>query len=311
MKYLFYLSADNLDIGQKEVLLLAERYGWVEDFQIYGRLLVLDYSGDKFFQRLAYTNEVTKLYDVCHISELDRVFAEIPIFGRCCVRVKGMKGENSLERELGALLWRRGAEISVSRPEYIYRVYISGETCYVGLLEFVRDKKQFFLRRPDRRPFLMPSANLTAATEGEVLLDPMCGTGSFLIEAGLVGLQPVGIDFFDKIVYGCRRNLQHYSIEGEVLLGDARSLPFKDGSISGIATDFPYLRSTKAAGELEELYRRSGEEFERVLVEGGRAAIVTNIDAEDFFSNFMIEFKAEERVHNTLTRRIYLLRKMR
>ncbi len=294
MKLLFYLSADNLEIAKKEVLVLAGRYGWVEDCWFEERFLLLDYAGETFFERLAYTNEVTRIYDVCAVSELEQVFSEIPVYDKpCCVRVKGGKGKSELERKLGALLWKRGAKISVSDPEIVYKVYIKDDRCYVGLLEYARDTKQFFLRRPDRRPFLMPSAikpklaralvNLTGVLEGETFLDPMCGTGSFLIEAGLMGIHPVGIDFIEKIVRGCRVNLEYYGIEGNVLLGDARKLPLKDESVDGIATDYPYLRSTKAAGTLDELYSKTSEEFERVLKKGGRAAIVTNIDVEEFF----------------------------
>ncbi len=320
MKLLFYLSGDNIEIARKEVLTLAERYGWIEDYQLDGRFLLLDYAGERFFKRLAYTNEVMRVYGICTFSELEQVFKEIPVYDKlCCVRINGVEGKTALEKRLGAILWKRGAKISVSKPEIVYKVYVSGEKCYVGVLEFVRNTKQFYLRRPDKRPFLMPSAikpklaralvNLTGVLEGEVFLDPMCGTGSFLIEAGLMGIRVVGIDFLEKIVRGCRTNLQHYKIAGEVMLGDARRLPFKDESINSIATDYPYLRSTKAAGDLEELYSKTSEEFQRVLKKGCKAAIVTNIDIEDFFSNFKLELKTEERIHRSLTRRIYLFRK--
>lgn len=317
MRYLFYLSADNLEIARKEVLSLAERYGWIESYQFEGRFLLLDYYGEKFFERLAFTNEVVRIYDVCGLSELEQVFSEIPVFDKfCCVRVEGA---SELERKLGALLWKRGAKVSVSNPEIVYKVYVRGENCYVGVLEFVRDRKQFLLRRPDRRPFHMPSAmkpkfargivNLTAVIEGETLLDPMCGTGGFLIEAGLMKIDCVGVDFLKKIVRGCRVNLKFFNISADVLVGDARRLPLKDESVDAIVTDFPYLRSTRSTSPLEELYLQASEEFERVLKKGRSASIVANTDIEDYFSNFRIDFKTTERVHGSLTRRIYLLRK--
>uniref|UniRef100_A0A7C3ZFQ5 tRNA (guanine(10)-N(2))-dimethyltransferase n=1 Tax=Archaeoglobus fulgidus TaxID=2234 RepID=A0A7C3ZFQ5_ARCFL len=320
MKYLFYLSADNIEIARKEVLALAERYGWIEEYEFDGRFLLLDYAGGRFFDRLAYTNEVVRIYDICSLSDLEQIFSEIPVYEKfCCVRVSGTDGKSSLEKELGAVLWKRGAKISVSNPEIVYKVYVSESRCYVGLLEFVRDTKQFYLRRPDKRPFLMPSAikpklaralvNLTGVLEGEVFLDPMCGTGSFIIEAGIMGTRAIGIDFVEKIVRGCRTNLQHYSISGEVILGDARMLPFKDESVDGIATDYPYLRSTRTAGSLENLYSKTAEEFQRVLKKGCRAAVVTNIEIENYFSDFKMELRSEEKVHGSLTRRIYLFRR--
>jgi len=321
MKYLFYLSGENVDLAELEVLRLAESYGRVKNIRRDGRILLLDYEGHEFFQRLAFTNEVVEIYDICSREELELIFREIPLSSaKCCVRVKGKgakKGDGRLERELGAILWRRGANISVSNPDVVYRVYCN-DICYVGFLRYVRDTKQFYIRRPDKRPFLMPSAikpkiaralvNLTGVKEGEVFLDPMCGTGSFLIEAGLMGIHPVGIEFFEKIAAGCRVNLGYYGIKGDVICGDARKIPLKDESISGIATDYPYLRSTKSAGKLEELYMESSEELRRVLRKRGYLSVVTNIHLEDYFDrSFKILFKFEDRVHGSLTRRVYLL----
>lgn len=322
MKLLFYLSGENLDLAKLEVQRLAESYGKVIGLEVYDRLLILDYIGKSFFHRLAYTNEVIHLYSIGDLSELDAVFEELPISGRrCCVRITGNKDIDKLklERELGAILWKRGAEISVSNPDIIYKVYIYGNMCYTGIIKYIRDKKQFYLRRPDKRPFLIPSAikpklarglvNITGVREGDIFVDPMCGTGSFLIEAGLMNLHPVGIEFFDRIAKGCKLNLEYYNINGSVIVGDAKKLPLKDESVSGIATDYPYLRSTKSAGSLEELYLKSSEEFYRILKDGCYAVIVSNIDAEKYFSDFKIVSKFEERVHGSLTRKIYLLKK--
>ncbi len=315
MRYLFYLSGENLNLAEKEVLRLAETYGRVNGWERDGQYLILDYNGAEFFTRLAYTHEVCELH--CMNCDLDDCFQELRIpKGKGCVRVVGKVADKlKLERELGAVLWKRGAEISVSNPDWVYRIYL-GKKCYVGLLKWERDRKQFLIRRPDNRPFLMPSAikpklaralvNLTGVRD--VLLDPMCGTGSILIEAGLMGIYPIGIDFFGKIAHGCLRNLEFYKIRGDVAIGDARNLPFKDDSFDGVATDYPYLRSTKSAGNLEELYEKSIGEIRRVLKDGCYAVIVTNIDAEGYLKDFTVESKFYQRVHGSLTRRIYLLK---
>lgn len=322
MNLLFYLSGENLDLAELEVLRLAESYGGVKDVKRNGRVLLLNYKGQEFFHRLAFTNEVVELYDVCGREELEFTFREISLpesYSTCCVRVNG--DDKNLEKELGAILWKRGARISVSNPDVVYRVYCesSNNICYVGFLRYVRDTKQFYIRRPDKRPFLMPSAikpklaralvNLTGVKEDEVFLDPMCGTGSFLIEAGLMGIYPVGIEFFEKIAAGCKINLRYYGVKGDVICGDARKIPLKDESASGVATDYPYLRSTKSAGKLDELYVESSEEIRRVLEERGYLSVVTNIHLENYFDSrsFEILFKFEVRVHGSLTRRIYLL----
>ena len=98
-----------------------------------------------------------------------------------------------------------------------------------------------------------------------------------------------------------------YGVSGEIVRGDVRAIPFKDSSFKAIVTDYPYLRSTKATGSLEEIYERSLEEFRRVIKDDGSLAIVTNLDIENYLEEFNILAKFTQRVHNSLARRIYLL----
>jgi tRNA (guanine10-N2)-dimethyltransferase len=318
MKLLFFLSGENVELARWEVLNLLSSYGEVREKRVFGRILALDYRGENVFRRLALTHEVCELKAACDFNDLEAVFSEIDVPATtCCVRVKriGLRVESSrLEKLLGAVLWRRGAKISVTNPENIFRVYITPEKCFVGLLIHKQNKKEFQERNPAKRPFFMPSVilpklaralvNLSGVKTG-TLLDPMCGTGSFLIEAGVMGIEFVGVDFYERIVRGCRENLLFFNLRSNVLRGDVRELPFKDYSVEAIVTDYPYLRSTRASGDLKELYARSLEEFRRVL--SGRAVVVTNVDIEDYLNEFKVVAKFKQRVHGTLTRRIYLL----
>ncbi len=320
MKYILFLSGENVELAKFEALRLFESYGVVKNFYLDSRLLIVDYNGDVFFDRLALTHEVCELIAECEFQELESVFSEIELPKKfCCVRVERIGCDIDslkLERELGAVIWKRGAKISVSKPEKIFKVYVTPEKCFVGILVHRQNKKQFLERRPDKRPFFMPAVvlpkfaralvNLSGLKAKELMLDPMCGTGSFLIEAGLMGINTIGMDFFEKIVRGCKENLRFYGISADVLRGDARDLPFKDFTFDAIVTDYPYLRSTKAAGELRELYERSLEEFKRVLKPNRSIVIVTNLDIEDYLEDFKVLAKFTQRVHSSLTRRIYL-----
>lgn len=322
MKYILFLSGENVELAKFEALRLFESYGSLNDHNINNRILIVDYNGKTFFERLALTHEVCKYIAECELQELEDVFSKVEIPKEfCCVRVERINckiDSLKLERKLGEIIWRRGAKISVSNPKVIFKIYITPEKCFVGLLIHRQNKKQFLERRPDRRPFFMPAVvlpkfaralvNLTGVKKGELLLDPMCGTGSFLIEAGLMNINAVGVDFFEKIVFGCKKNLEFYGVNSEVLRGDARSLPFKDSVFDAIVTDYPYLRSTRTAGELLELYEKSLEEFKRILKPNRLVVIVTNIDVEDMLKGYKLIAKFMQRVHSSLTRRIYLLK---
>ena len=319
MKLIFLLSGENVQLAKWEVIRLAEAYGTLKNFEHSGRLLIVSWVGDNFYHRLALSHEVAHLIAECRLTELEDVFQSVKIFpAKLCVRVKSFIRINrtEIERKLGEILWRRGATISVSEPRVIYRIYInSEENCYVGVLKYVVNKKQFYLRRPNVRPYSAPFTivpkfaraliNLGCARRN--MLDPMCGTGSFLIEAELMNISSTGIDFFKKTISGCAKNLRFFGLPSNLIVGDARTLPFKDETFECIVTDYPYYRSTKSPSDLVELYEKTSEEFYRVLTKS--AVLVTNIDVEDYFKNFKLVAKFKQRVHGSLTRRIYLFDK--
>jgi tRNA (guanine10-N2)-dimethyltransferase len=326
MKYLFFLSGENVELAKWEVLRTLARYGAIGKVDSDSRLLTVDFYGKCPFSRLGMTHEVVKLLQVCEYEQLENVFYEVEIpSAKLCVRVKNLHtstkiSSTDLEKRLGAVLWRRGADISVSNPRYIYRIYITEKRCYVGILIHSQDKKQFIHRDPIKRPFFMPSVilpklartlvNLSGVRERERMVDPMCGTGSILIEAEIMNISSIGMDIYHRIVEGCRKNLLFYGLDGEVIRGDARSLPFRDESVDAIVTDYPYLRSTKSVCDLEELYEKSIEEFFRVLKSGGGMVLVTNTDIEHHLGKFFMIAKFLQRVHGSLTRRIYLCEKV-
>ncbi len=326
MKYIFYLTGDHPEVAKAEVYYLLKSFHPVKilDSDEQTTVIETDRDAEKLFHRLALTHEVSEFYASCNIDELEDVFSKMPVPQQTvCVRVKkiGPRKINSpeLERKLGAILWRRGAKISVSKPERIIKVYISSKA-YIGFLLHSTDTKQFLLRRPDKKPFFRPGVilprfaraliNMTGVNEKEILLDPMCGTGTVLIEAGLMGIEFAGVEAFSNIAKGCAVNMKYFNLPINVICGDARKLPFKDETIHAIVTDFPYLQSSRSYGELIELYVDSIREFHRVLKRGRRAVIISNMDVDDIISErFVIEKKFMHRVHRSLTRRIFLCKK--
>ncbi|MEM4280488.1 MAG: methyltransferase domain-containing protein [Archaeoglobaceae archaeon] len=318
MKFSFLLSGENVDLAILEVLSLAEAFGNLKGYDVDQRVLTIEFEGDSFFQRIAFSHEAIELLSICDFSELERIFSEIKVSQSFCVRVSGIgvKVDKDLEKKLGAILWKKGAKVNLRNPEEVVRVYVTPKRCYIGLLRFKQEKKQFLMRRPNLRPFFMPIVTLPklsraivnlASVKKGIVLDPMCGTGSFLIELGLLGLEFCGMDYYRDIVEGCKKNLKFMGLKANVLQGDARRMPFKSDSFDGVVTDFPYFKATrKAVGD--DLYEKSLSEIERVLKKGKRAVIVTNLELEDFPMKLVAKIK--QRVHGSLTRRIYVLQKI-
>ena len=81
------------------------------------------------------------------------------------------------------------------------------------------------------------------------VLDPCCGTGSILLEAAAVGLEPIGVDWNVKMVGMSRANLAHFGYTAPVHHADARTW---SEPADAIVTDLPYGKNLPAAEQLVE-----------------------------------------------------------
>lgn len=227
----------------------------------------------------------------------------------------------SLEAELGGLLTRTGTA-NLDQPQIDLRAVIS-HGVYLAEVMAAIDRTSFEMRRADRRPFFRPVSlhprlaralvNLTGVSKGERLLDPFCGTGGILLEAGLIGARPIGCDVRADIVEGCRENLEAFGLKAELHVCDIGDVPEQVGQVDAVATDPPYGKAASTLGEsLPELTDRSFKAITAVLKDGGRAAIC--LSRPEFLGLGkrylrLVEWHALP-VHRTLTRYFSVFQKV-
>jgi len=184
--------------------------------------------------------------------------------------------------------------------------------------------KTFSERRPRKKPFFHPSAmpsklarcmvNLARAKSGELVLDPFCGTGSVMVEAALIGCRVLGFDVQRRMAVGCRKNLEHFSVEPEgLVIADARKLPLTQ--INCLVTDPPYGRSATTMksttkqivegvlGSARSLLR----EGQRICIASPKTLNIARIGAELGYRHLESHFAY---VHRTLTREIAVFETM-
>ncbi|ELZ02890.1 RNA methylase [Natrialba chahannaoensis JCM 10990] len=200
--------------------------------------------------------------------------------------------------------------------------------CALGWLaaESIRD---FGTRAPTDKPFFQPGsmdpllaravANIAGARLGRTLLDPMCGTGGVLVEAGLVGADVIGTDAQAKMVEGAQKNLSHFLDRDEpsptgvergvwhVGRGDGTRLPLADDAVDGVVFDAPYGRQSKIdTHRLEDLVAGALSEARRVA---SRAVVIADRswEREASEAGWELESTFERRVHRSLTRYVLIL----
>lgn len=211
------------------------------------------------------------------------------------------------------------------RSAFIKKAYFNGRKIWEV------HKGRFLDREPMKKPAFHPTtlkpklaralANLARAKKGKLLLDSFCGTGSILIEAAILGVKVVGIDFDEKMLYLAKKNLDFYKKKYKyrnykLINGDATQLEkiFSKNSIDAIATDLPYGRSSRASlKNLEDLYKQFLLSAYEVLKNKKYLAFFypNHINAKKLINkrNWKLISEGELYVHGGLTRKLLVLQK--
>jgi len=328
MKFIFELSREHETLPTSEVLacLKAEKinYNIIETNQ---NALVIDTVSknakiERISSRLSFTFHIDKLLFSCSISTKEikkhALDTQIEKNGTIAIRCKNRSNtvnSQDIVKTLGEI-YSKGRKVALEKPEIEVRGLITDSAVYVGLKVSEINRSQFENRRAQYRPFFSPISlhpklaraivNLSAVQKNEVLLDPFCGTGGILIEAGLIGVRVVGSDIEDKMVRGCGENLDFYNIKNYKLSSlDIGNINDHLSKVDAVVTDLPYGKSTTTKGEdIHKLYERAFRSISNVLKEGGRAVIGLSDKnmlplGEQYLS--LIE-KHNFRAHSNLTR---------
>ncbi len=283
--------------------------------------------------RLALTHEVFQLLISTDASDLLTRVKEYPwnnvVIDEYVVRVKkkGTSEVNTLELEkaIGGIIREKTGDkfkVNLEDPGIFIRTILMDDKAFLGLRIIKIPKKHFFDLKPHKRPFFYPGSmspklarcmvNLTMVKRGERLLDPFCGTGGILLEAGIIGARVVGTDIDYKMVKGTIKNLKYCNISDyQVFKADVRKLelPYQ---VDAVATDPPYGISASTQGE--ESYRLCEEalvSLENLVKDDGRICMATPhyMDITEFVggTKFKIIEQHHIRMHKSLTRVISVL----
>ena len=220
-------------------------------------------------KRLGYTHEIHEIILKSSIDSLDDDISSIDwsqyISESFAVRVKRFSSEIdtvATERRAGFLILSNYSDIKVKLrdPNSLVRLVAYGTDVYIAIEKIKLNKKHFEDSKPHKRPFFYPGSmspklarcmvNLSRVTEGQLLLDPFCGTGGILIEAGLIGCKVVGSDIYWKMKNGTAINLDYYGITDYRTFNlDVRELKMYE-KVASVVTDPPYGIST-STGDIE------------------------------------------------------------
>ena len=339
MRLLFELSGEHPSLPAAEAEAVAGMLGpRFKRLELEPGVLVLDIPDGREFPsgRLAFTHAVHRHILSCPIGGLEDAVGEwleksddVPHEGSVRVRVSGFgkarttARKQEIEKALGGVLTRR-YKIDLRDPRLKLRVLLS-DNAHMGAVLWVQEKPPIEKRKPKYRPFFSPISlgpklaramvNLSGAGPGSTVLDPFCGTGGILIEAGIMGLRVMGSDLDWKMVEGCMRNLEHFgTMDAKVLRADIGEVALAMGERppDAVVTDLPYGRASGTGGEkVAGIYERLFRTAASLLGPGKR--LVLAVHDPGLLPNekqFRLLQSFECRVHKSLTRHLMVFEKL-
>ena len=288
MKLLCELSKEHKTIPRDEICatLDAENMNYTVVYNNEDVMVVDIHSSERIIQRLAdrlaMTFVINTLLFSCaaNLNDITKCAKQHPLQKRGSIAIR-CNNRSSIPSDqfiscLGEV-YTKNRVVNLTKPDIEIRVVITEDVAYVGINQARINSSGFQRRRGHLRPFPSPITlhpkiarvlvNLSRVKEHDVLLDPFCGTGGILIEAGLLGVHIIGSDIEQKMIDGCRKNLDFYHLKTSSLYcADIGDIVHYFPPVDAIVTDFPYARSTTTKGEqLTRLYTRAFETIAELL----------------------------------------------
>jgi len=257
MELLFHLSGENLDLAREEALALTSP----KKFQQLRNVLILNSTYSSLLKRLAFTHGIFRVLFASSSSNFQKRMESFDFqkHYKKDFRVKVLnltKDKTKIsEKDIGNIIYKKlnNPKVNLSNPTTQFFIICTDKKIYCCEL-IKKIDKSFYERKPHLKPELHPTSlspklakaliNLTGIRKGTVL-DPFCGSGGILVEAGLSHCKPVGFDIDNIMLKRARINLDHYNITDYTLaLQDATKTKKK---FNYIITELPFGKNSKVS----------------------------------------------------------------
>lgn len=310
MTYTYLLAGEDLELAESELKGFLESQD-IDEIKCFDRLAETEKEPVQL-KRLALTHEVgEKIFEIDR-EDIEDFNEDFQPEGSFSVRAEFLGNINedkeSIEKSLGEKFSNKNNSVDLESPETELKAYVSEERILVSKIIENINRGLFEKRANQKRPFSSPISldpvlarvlvNLSGLKPGEQVLDPFCGTGGILIEAGLCGIGVNGFDLQSEMIKGCRENLEEYGlINHNIKQKDISEIHEEDlTKMNALVTDLPYGKSSKKT-------EKAVEEFLEVI-DGFKGSVVFMYN-EDQLGDYESEFSVY--VHKNLTRHIFIV----
>ena len=329
-----------LPIAELKAVIECEEMECNLEVIIKGLVIIKDIKAEKIneyykilIKRLGYTHEVHQIIKKSTTNDLNEDVEDIDwsyyIKDTFAVRVKRFFSKIdtvATERKVGSIILNntRNIKVNLDKPTSLIRLVAFEDTVYIAIEKYKLDKKHFEDIKPHKRPFFYPGSmspklarcmvNLSRVKKGDLLLDPFCGTGGILIEAGLIGCKVVGSDIYWKMKNGTAINLEFCGIKDYKTFNlDVRELKMYE-KVASVVTDPPYGISTSTGNiDGDDIFKEFFNAIYDNMKDDAYLCIASPhyVDLKPMMDEvgFKLVEEYEIKMHRSLTRIISVIRK--
>ncbi|XP_030713713.1 THUMP domain-containing protein 2 isoform X1 [Globicephala melas] len=204
---------------------------------------------------------------------------------RVSCRCSGAIAKTFTAQEVGrvigiALMKQFGWKADLRNPNLEIFIHLSDIYCVVGIPVFrVPLASRAYIKTAGLRSTIAwAMASLAEIKAGAVVLDPMCGLGTILLEAAKEwpDVYYMGADVSDSQLLGACDNLKAAGLKDkiELLKASVIELPLPSESVDTIISDIPFGKKFKLGKDIKHII----QEMERVLRVGGTIVLLLSED---------------------------------
>jgi tRNA G10 N-methylase Trm11 len=163
--------------------------------------------------------------------------------------------------------------------DLLFRVILTPEINLFGLCLYEKpfDEKNKYLTLPGSlKPSVANSLlKIAEVKQSDIVLDPMCGTGTIAIEAARVGAKTIAGDIDKEKIEIAKKNNEIKGADVEFKVFDARKTGLKENSVDKILSNLPFEKQTSISGFNETFFQDFLKEMVRVSKDDARFVFLT------------------------------------
>lgn len=308
--YLYFLNKQNIDLSIAEVLALAK----TKSFKLVDNCLLMDELIDH--KRLAYTKRTYKLLfetdekglvEAVNSFDFNKIYKE-------SFRLRLINNKDFDVEALANMIWQNLKKPAANMRDARTKIDVIISDKVFCCLLIGEQQDRFEDRKAHLRPYNHPTSLhprlarcLINLANSDNIIDPFCGSGGIMIEAGLINLKITGYDTDKIMLKRAKENLDFFEIK-DYALENHNALKI-DRDFDAVVTDLPYGKNSKVSNMEKtflEFLEHSYHFVDKMIVVFPDFINAKNIiqktdwEIKNSFSYF---------VHKTLTKEIFVLAK--